>query len=125
MNGEKENLRANHFFELIQKKNVWEFESICTILNIDSYEFSFFIVSLPMAYGLVLRANRLYITPELTIDVEAELKTNFIEWLENTQADDFVPMKIDDYPLLVKRIKGHVREVATKRLKVSVFGVNS
>ncbi len=125
MNDEKENLRANHFFELIQKKNVWEFESFCTILNIDSYEFSFFVKSLPMAYGLVLRANRLYITPELTIDVEVELKTNFIEWLVNTQADDFVPMKIDDYPLLVTRIKGHVREVATKRLKVSVFGVNS
>ena len=57
MNSEKENLRANHFFELIQKKNVWEFESFCTILNIDSYEFPFLIVYLTMAYGLVLIAN--------------------------------------------------------------------
>ncbi|MBY9002269.1 MAG: hypothetical protein KGD64_15220, partial [Candidatus Heimdallarchaeota archaeon] len=82
MSSEKENAIAEHLLSLIDKKNVWELEILASILNIDSKALFDFIRTLPMAFGLAVSGKKLFITPELTRDVNSEIREQFVSWYQ-------------------------------------------
>ncbi|MHA1685532.1 MAG: hypothetical protein ACTSYD_03890 [Candidatus Heimdallarchaeaceae archaeon] len=114
-------LVARHFIKLLDKKNVWDLDQLCSILNIESIEFAFFVKSLPMAYGLSLAKHRIYVTHELVKDAKNEIAKLFQEWLETTQPIESQKFEIEELDN-EHQLRGKIAKIPKRKAKISVYG---